>query len=110
MFIFYKNSNCEDSDGLGIFNEILNLLFYAGIIINTAIVTFANPFLWNLNLEVKFEFFFCFINFFLVINFLINIDTLPAWFKNIYLFESEYIKKFLNRRKYFFFYFLFFTF
>lgn len=102
MFIFYKNSSCEISDGLGIFSEILEIYFYAGIVINTAVVTFNNPFLWNLDLQVKFGFFFCFINFFLTVNFLISIDTIPSWFKNIYLFESEFKKKFLQRRKFFY--------
>lgn len=99
MFLFYKNSECAMSNGIGIFNKILDMSFYAGIIINTAIVTFSNPYLWNSDIQYKFGFFFCFINFFLIVNYLVKLEKLPVWFDNSYLFEKEYKKKFLNRRK-----------
>jgi len=98
IFNFYKLSNLDKSGGIGIYKEILKFLYYIGILINISIVIFANPHNSDMRLYLKFGIILGFVNIILILSYVINVDMHPKWFDNLYLFESEYRKKYFERR------------
>ncbi len=98
IFNFYRVSILDKSDGIGKYNDFLKLFYYIGVLTNIAIVVFANPYISEIKLYIKFGIFLGFINLLLIVSYLINIDLHPAWFNNIYLFTNEFRKKYFDRR------------
>lgn len=95
MFHFFRNSYCRVANGIGIFNSILFIFYYAGIILNVQITIFASPFLQELDLIYKYGFLISYINLFLLLDYLIDINGIPEWFNDCSLFKRTFEKKFL---------------
>ena len=99
LFNFYKTGDLSKANGIGIYNDILQFFYYIGILSNISIVLFSNPEIKNLDLFFKFGILLAFINLILIFSYVININLLPGWFKNLFLYKIEYMKKYFKRSK-----------
>ena len=113
----YKFSNLvyvesiHGADGIDIYNKVLKVFYFIGMLNSVALVLFANPHLINTkdyemnvfemlknnDFLAKFVIFAIVENLILVGMKIIDGDFLPFWFKNIEEFKSVYVKKFFNR-------------
>ena len=114
----YKFSNLvyvesiSGADGIDIYNKVLKVFYFIGMLNSVALVLFSNPHLINTkgyesvnvfqmlknnDFLAKFVIFAIVENLILVGMKIIDGDFLPFWFKNIEEFKSVYVKKFFNR-------------
>lgn len=93
----YKKVNMiQQAKGIQVYNFIFKVFYYLGLISNITVVLFSNSSLNSMDLYVKFIIMVIFINFIMLISYLINISCKPAWFKNRGLLknvcENKYFK------------------
>ena len=102
----------DGADGIDIYNKVLKVFYFIGMLNSVALVLFSNPHLINTkgyesvnvfeilknnDFLAKFVIFAIVENLILVGMKIIDGDFLPFWFKNIEEFKSVYAKKFFNR-------------
>jgi hypothetical protein len=102
----------DGADGIDIYNKVLKVFYFIGMLNSVALVLFSNPhlinpkgyesvnvfeILKNNDFLAKFVIFAIVENLILVGMIIIDGDFLPFWFKNVEEFKSVYAKKFFNR-------------
>ena len=95
FFILYRVEIIEKATGIGVYNSIINTLFFVGMLVNVGLVFFhqneRENFVTIIFIIVVFENVLYFIN-------LLNINTfLPYWYLNLPEIKSLYDKKYYSR-------------
>ncbi len=99
----------EGASGIDIYNSILKMFYFIGMLTSVALILFSNPHLLNLKYYVDFsilknkDFINKFILFAIIENVILfimttfNYNDLPYWFNYISEYKSIYTKKYFNR-------------
>ena len=99
----------EGASGIDIYNSILKMFYFIGMLTSVALILFSNPHLLNLKYYVDFsilknkDFINKFILFAIIENVILfimntfNYNDLPYWFNYLSEYKSIYTKKYFNR-------------
>ena len=99
----------EGASGIDIYNSVLKMFYFIGMLTSVALILFSNPHLLNLKYYVDFsilknkDFINKFILFAIIENFILilmntfNYNDLPNWFNHLSEYKSIYNRKYFNR-------------
>ncbi len=99
----------EGASGIDIYNTVLKMFYFIGMLTSVALILFSNPHLLNLKYYVDFsilknkDFINKFIIFAVIENVILfvmnafNYNDLPNWFNHLSEYKSIYTKKYFNR-------------
>jgi hypothetical protein len=101
----------EGASGIDIYNSVLKMFYFIGMLTSVALILFSNPHLLNLKYYVDFsilknkDFINKFIIFAVIENVILfvmnafNYNDLPNWFNHLSEYKSIYAKKYFNRER-----------
>ena len=109
LIYIFRIENIDGSDGIGIYNTVFKILYFLGMLSNTALVLFTSPKFANLDLYLKTnitnndDFIFKIVifsimeNFMLIIMNLLDFDFESIWKYHLNELKSLYDKKYYSR-------------
>ena len=92
----------EGAKGIEVYNKVIRIMFFIGMMVNVAIVLFSSPHFATITLTAtqiksKLLIFAVVENLVLVIMFYVNWNILPKWFRHIKLIKEIYQNKIMLR-------------
>ena len=92
----------DGAKGIAVYNKIIKFMFFAGMMVNVAIVLFSSPHFATIELtvsqiEFKLLIFAAVENLVLIIMYYVDWDVMPKWFKYVKTIKELYSTKFVFR-------------
>jgi hypothetical protein len=97
LFYLHRVTIIDQSNGIGLYNQLFKIWCFIGITTNIGLVLFTNPELHSMGTFKKFFIFFLVENFVILITYFLNMNILPDWFENKQFITSLYTKNYLNK-------------
>ena len=97
MFFYVRIENLEQAIGIGIYNSLMRVLSFIGMITNIGVVLFSKQLKLGDDLFYKIAIFLCIENFILIIIYLINWNVQPNWFDHLPELKELYDAKYFRR-------------
>ena len=97
MFFLVRIENLEQSIGIGIYNFLMKILAFIGMITNIGVVLFSKQLKMGDDLFYKITIFLCVENLIMIIIYLMNWNVLPNWFEHLQELKELYDAKYFRR-------------